>query len=208
MDRRNFLKKSFSKLIEGAINKTEEIYSAATEKIHEFEDKEEDDSFLSAPELTRSNRISKGLKFPPGALQPKEKFLKKCTGCGDCVQACTYNVLFPVFDSRSGKNIPSMDVNLKACMMCKDWPCINSCGDKALKPLKKKEIKFGQAKSLFDYCINSKSGEKTCSACEISCPVDSAISFRKNKPVFHQTCTGCGQCVQTCPTFPKAIIVK
>lgn len=147
-----------------------------------------------------------GLSFPPGALKPDTKFTKTCTGCGDCVYACPYSAILPVFEDKLGKNLPYLDVNSNACMMCEDWPCIQSCNFNALKPLKKGEKpNFGQAKGIFEYCINQQTGEKTCNACQEACPVAKTVVFRGNKPSFAKSCTGCGLCVQVCPSFPKAI---
>ncbi|WCL48696.1 4Fe-4S dicluster domain-containing protein [Leptospira sp. GIMC2001] len=150
-----------------------------------------------------------GLKFPPGSIQPESKFLKNCTGCSDCIFNCPYTVLFPLYNNSLNKNIPYMDVNSNACLMCKDWPCINACNFDALKPFKNNEKpKFGQAKGKFEFCINQKTGEKTCNACEESCPIDNVVKFKNEKPTFAKSCVGCGICVQSCPTYPKAIQIN
>jgi ferredoxin-type protein NapG len=158
------------------------------------------------PSKSASSFRPPGLSYPPGAVK---KFLSKCTGCSECVYSCPYGVIFSLKNSANGKNIPYIDVNSNPCRLCEDWPCIKSCDDGALKPVKKKEdVSFGLAKLNFSYCINSQTGEKTCTSCQEVCPIPKTVQFRKNKPNFANSCTGCGLCVQACPTYPKAIVVK
>lgn len=158
------------------------------------------------PSKTSSRFRPPGLSYPPGAVK---RFLSKCTGCSECVYSCPYGVIFSLKDSINGKNIPYIDVNSNPCRLCKDWPCIESCDDGALKPLKKiEDVNFGLAKLNFSYCINSQTGEKTCTSCQEICPIPKTVTFRKNKPSFANSCIGCGLCVQACPTYPKAIVVK
>ncbi|TGK11544.1 4Fe-4S dicluster domain-containing protein [Leptospira fletcheri] len=231
MNRRDFFRKSFSKAFavmeESAdeiaetwkqvsgekktdpIDPPEESLPKAPKKKRETNRKE--DSFLSQTNFPKPKKFKafRNLQFPPGADANGKRFLSKCTGCGDCMYACPYSVLFPVPNDELGKHLPHMDVNLNACMLCKDFPCIAACPEGALLPYKKNETpKFGKAKGWFQHCINSRTQEKTCEACAAACPVPGALKFKGNKPTFTASCTGCGQCVSSCPTFPKAIVVK
>jgi Na+-translocating ferredoxin:NAD+ oxidoreductase RNF subunit RnfB len=74
---------------------------------------------------------------------------------------------------------------------------------------------FGMAVLLQDKCLNDPESRKSrnasqkrepyCRGCVKSCPIE-AVSLTKEKlPEFEDFCTGCGLCVQTCPTDPKAI---
>ena len=153
-----------------------------------------------------SNWVPKGLVRPPGAVEESE-FLHRCTGCGDCIALCPYGVVIPV--SIEGRTTPFLEPNSKACMLCDGYPCISACETKALLPIPEGKYPiFGKAKPIFKHCINAKTGEKTCEACKEACPVPKAVVFKKEKPSFTKACVGCGQCVQVCPSFPKAINIK
>jgi ferredoxin-type protein NapG len=217
MNRRKFFKQGFSKIFK-AVEKTKEITQiipqvigeAITEKPKEVNIESESDGFRLEPEYLKPKKARfKNLKYPPGAWKEKGKFESKCTGCGDCIHYCPYDVIFPIYDEKLNKSLPVMDLNQKACLMCIDYPCIQSCNYGALKPFKKKEApKFGQAKLIFDHCLNHGEEDLQCTTCRDTCPVENVVNIKKLKPSFSTSCTGCGQCVTTCPTFPKAIVIK
>jgi ferredoxin-type protein NapG len=170
--------------------------------------KEQINNKLTKKQPSKRSFLPKNLQRPPGAVSPDAKFNKLCTGCSECTYSCPYGVIFPIYDDRLEKNIPFMDVNANACMLCEDTPCIQSCETGALKPLKNGVFKpFGQAKGIFSNCINHQTGEKTCNACQDACPIPKTVIFRTNKPSFTKSCIGCGLCVKSCPTYPKAIRV-
>lgn len=159
--------------------------------------------------VARRSFIPQNLKRPPGAIENSSRFVKTCTGCMECVYNCPYSVIFPILDDSTGKNTPFIDVNSNACMLCEDFPCIQSCDVNALKFSKKENFpNLGQAKGKFNHCLNHQTGEKTCDACQEACPIPKTITFKGNKPNFAKSCVGCGLCVQACPTYPKAIQVE
>lgn len=70
---------------------------------------------------------------PPFAIEELD-FLLACSRCGDCVDACPHNIIFPL-SSKLGVKVystPAMDLNNKGCHLCEDWPCVQACKPKAL----------------------------------------------------------------------------
>lgn len=160
MNRKDFFRKSFSKAIAAVEESADEIADAWKHVIQEQKTKEKSPAD-SPPSLNKKGLTPKqekialpqtrlpkrkkfkafrNLQYPPGVDKTAKRFLSKCTGCGDCIYACPYSVLFPVMDDARGKHLPRMDVNLNACMLCKDYPCIAACETGALLPYKKKKI--------------------------------------------------------------------
>lgn len=211
MERKDFFKKGFARMLGDTLKEANQFVDLITKLPENImkEDGLEELENLTYPDVSSPGSVNKGLKFPPGAISPKLEFKKTCTGCGDCIEACEYDVIFPVYEQRYKKNIPYMDVNTNACKMCRDWPCIKSCSDNALKPYtKKRKPDFGKAKLNFNYCINSRHEEVACSNCLEVCPVKDATGMVGYRPYITDKCIGCGLCVESCPPFPKAIVVK
>lgn len=183
MDRRTFFRRAASKATEVVVKEVDEKLKA--EAVHWIR--------------------------PPFALDEME-FLLTCTRCGDCVAACPHQVIFPL-ESRLGAkvvNTPALDLLNKACHLCADWPCVNSCEPNALRfPISEE----GQALPypvLARVSINAEtclpySGPE-CGACQGSCPRDGALQWKLEKPIIvQQNCVGCGLCREACIVEPKAI---
>ncbi len=171
-----------------------------------FQNTDSNNDSLPPNNLSTRSFLPKNLKRPPGAIENNSRFVKTCTGCMECIYNCPYGVIFPIFDDSIGKNTPFIDVNANACMLCEDFPCIQSCNVNALKLSKRANFpNLGLAKGKFNHCLNHQTGEKTCDACQEACPIPKTITFKGNKPTFAKSCVGCGLCVQACPTYPKAI---
>ncbi|MBW7858685.1 MAG: 4Fe-4S binding protein [Leptonema sp. (in: Bacteria)] len=154
---------------------------------------------------TDSFSFQTGYPRPPGSVRDLDRFKQLCTDCGDCIIGCPYGAIIRV-PTEYG---PVMDPNLSACMLCEDYPCIQSCDEQALLPLPNDVLpKFGQAVLEPQICLNinnskTKSSE-TCSLCVDECPVEDAIELLSGAtPIPFITadhCTGCGICVAVCPT--------
>ncbi|MCK3655717.1 ferredoxin-type protein NapG [Pasteurellaceae bacterium Macca] len=157
---------------------------------------------------------------PPGALS-EEAFVSACTRCGQCVQACPYEMLHLASLLASVEaGTPYFTARDKPCEMCEDIPCMNACPSGALSGLGSiNEAKMGLAVLLdHETCLNWQG--LRCDVCYRVCPlIDKAITLErvhndrtsihaKLIPTVHSdACTGCGKCEQACVLEEAAIKV-
>jgi len=66
---------------------------------------------------------------PPGAV-PEEEFLKRCTGCDECMKACPVNII--MIEDQELRH-PVIYPEKDPCIHCEDMPCIQSCPTGALQ---------------------------------------------------------------------------
>ena len=185
MDRRNFLKRSAQKTAEHAIETVE----------------------------ARVNERARRWIRPPFAIAELD-FLLGCTRCGDCIEACPHDVIFPLKNSLGADvaGTPALDLNNKACQLCDDWPCVTSCKPGVLLIVDTEE-KVAPLPHLAKIHINTETclpyQGPECGACEGCCPVEGALIWKDFKPVINQEmCTGCAQCRHACVMQPSAIQVE
>ncbi len=159
----------------------------------------------SAPEEPQAFQKNRGLPRPPGALPDPEAFRSACTSCGDCIVACPHGAIFNLPHIYG----PVLDPNHIACHLCEDYPCIESCEEEALLPLEDGVLPgFGIAELNEDACLNThrKKGQKKCKECLEQCPVEGAIRHDASGLPEILDCTGCGICVENCPTGALKVI--
>jgi len=143
---------------------------------------------------------------PPFAIAEFE-FLLACTRCNACVDACPYNVIFPLA-ALLGADVastPALDLLKKGCHLCEDWPCVHACETKALVRSDDENVtKFASAEINESLCLPFSGPE--CGACIYACPVENALVLVQEKPVINQEkCIGCALCREACVVEEKAI---
>lgn len=137
---------------------------------------------------------------PPWALG-ESAFVQTCTRCDACIQACPQHIL-----NRGDGGFPVVKFESNGCTECER--CVAVCVPKALVRVPGQSPWPWRAE-IGDPCLAARRVE--CRVCGEVCDAG-AIRFRPtlggvSQPVLSlQACTGCGQCVPTCPT--RAIQMK
>jgi ferredoxin-type protein NapG len=160
-------------------------------------------------------RRAAGWLRPPFARAELD-FLLACTRCDDCIEACPHDIVFAL-PARLGLQVagtPALDLSVKGCQMCADWPCVAACQTGALvlpqaapgapPPMPK----LATARIDTNTCLPYSGPE--CGACAHTCPVDGALNWVGGvKPVIdEQLCTGCALCREACITEPKSVLLS
>lgn len=158
---------------------------------------------------------------PPFAL-PEENFLNACSRCGQCITACSYQMLHlaTLFSSKEA-GTPYFVARAAPCEMCEDMPCVKACPTGALdkNATHINHAKMGLAVLLDqETCLNYQG--LRCDVCYRVCPlIDKAITLeRQHNPrsdkhamflpvVQSDACTGCGKCENACVLSESAIKV-
>ncbi|RLV61525.1 ferredoxin-type protein NapF [Parashewanella curva] len=130
---------------------------------------------------------------PPWVKQDIE-FTDICSRCDACITACETKIIF-----RGDGGFPEVDFNKGECTFCEQ--CVNACKEPIfdIKQAQPWEIK-AQVK---DNCLAHNG--VWCQSCQDMCePEAIRFEFRINQapiPIIDtQACTGCGACVEPCPT--------
>lgn len=159
---------------------------------------------------------------PPFALSDDKDFASACVRCGQCVQACPYDMLHLAgLLSPLEAGTPYFIARQKPCEMCEDIPCAKACPSGALDATQNNinDARMGLSVLLdHETCLNWQG--LRCDVCYRVCPlIDKAITLENHHnsrsdrhakliPTVHSdACTGCGKCEEACVLEEAAIKV-
>jgi ferredoxin-type protein NapG len=156
---------------------------------------------------------------PPGAL-PEPDFQAACIKCGQCVQACPFDILhLAATGDTLPLGTPYFVSRQDPCRLCPDIPCLQACPTGALDPHLGAiaDARMGLAVIDSERCLSWQG--LRCEICYRVCPLQgkaitveyyprSLSKHAKFVPVVHSDgCTGCGMCEHACPLHQAAIRV-
>ncbi|WP_380058112.1 ferredoxin-type protein NapF [Falsihalocynthiibacter sp. SS001] len=122
-----------------------------------------------------------------------------CTGCGDCVESCTQDVL------RLGDGVVRLAAENGTCTFCGD--CAEACPEPVFDELRE----MAHIAQITNDCFVEAG--IACMTCRDVCP-EIAITVRPQlggifMPILNAAdCTGCGACVAPCPANAITLISK
>ena len=120
---------------------------------------------------------------------------EKCTGCGICEYACSFEkekTFSPLKSRIRTTSIGLLIKNSVACMLCEDAPCVASCPEKALE--QSKETGLVQVDKY--RCV----GRQGCGWCIHACEFGAiALDPDSKLVIVCDLCDGEPKCVERCP---------
>jgi len=142
---------------------------------------------------------------PPWAVA-EEVFLEACSACDKCVSACEQNLI-----ERGDGGYPHVNFKAGACTFCQD--CVSACPDGALviNDIDADTAPWHITATISADCLSAQG--ITCRICGDLCDIQ-AIRFKlavggvANPTVDAAACSGCGACVQSCPSHSITMIQK
>lgn len=158
---------------------------------------------------------------PPGAVNEK-LFMKLCVRCARCIEVCPYRCLKRSKDLKNGEiGTPFIYPEETGCQLC--MKCTSVCPTGAIDPsiTEPGQVAVGKARIDEETCNNfryarQESGQdepdgtaSICNSCFNVCPLRYDAIYLEDGilPTITEKCTGCGLCVERCPTKPKSVSV-
>ena len=152
---------------------------------------------------------------PPGSVN-ENIFTGLCTRCGNCINVCPENIIFPDFGSSGigGFLTPILRFRSGYCNEgC--FKCVDSCPTAAIRRIsleQKRLTVIGMSQVNKSLCL-AWTYKQNCMVCQEFCPYQ-AIAIVENggvncPEVKEDLCRGCGACESQCPAIPdRAITVR
>jgi ferredoxin-type protein NapG len=146
---------------------------------------------------------------PPGAID-EEIFQKRCQSCGNCIEACPVQAIYPA-PAETKEWTPVIDPAISPCVLCAELKCTQVCPSDALQPLSTpNEVCIGTA--VIDTARCTAWRGLPCRICYDVCPISGVIQLeigeRTLVPVAGETpCVGCGVCIHHCPAEGAILII-
>ena len=145
-------------------------------------------------DFLRGRLFADPVRRPPHAIT-EARFLARCNGCGDCVEACPQHILSLV------DRTPQIDFGIGkgGCTFCD--ACTTACPTGALNIEKAAPWRW-LAEIVYPNCLPYN--RMPCRTCADACETD-AIRFHpmtRGKEIAlidAEACTGCGACKSVCP---------
>lgn len=145
---------------------------------------------------------------PPGAVAAG-RFDETCDGCAECAAACPAAAIVMTGPATAlAANSPQIRAEAAPCVMCDGLVCSTVCPVGALEISLPTTMRIAAVAFRADACWAATGLDPGCDDCFDRCPLKGeAITYRRGAgPTVHADhCTGCGVCVHSCPSRPKAL---
>ena len=168
---------------------------------------------MTSPDINRRSFLRGKIKpaeettiRPPWSLE-ESIFLEKCNRCNSCISACPEKII-----TAGDGGFPEIDFRRGECTFCR--ACISSCKAAAFQPLASvapKEDAWNLKVKILSKCLSLNA--VVCRVCGDNCD-EQAINFKLQlggvsiPEVDNDACTGCGNCLFTCPETAISIQKK